>query len=421
MDQKAVFNMTICILGISVFLIHSIDLWLKKGKRNDEKNLLVFFVFTALHFATYLTFVLIKTVYTSDAFIMGFYTTFYIMNNVELIFLFVYAVSYVGPKKKTLKITTIINLVLFVSFVLLDLANLFGHFFFYAENGAYVRAPLMLLSQGYQFVAFVIVFFLAVMSKNLGRTEKVAFVLYCLLPLIAIVLQNLLPGYAIAYLSIIVSIEILFLFANMRKNAALANEERKTKEAEIRLMISQIQPHFIYNTLSSISTLITIDPDQAQTAIDDFAEYLRTNLSFLSDVRGIPFTDELRHTQTYLSLEKMRFAERLTVVLDIQDNEFTVPPLSIQPLVENAVKHGILQKIEGGTVTIKTYKTETAHVVEIHDDGVGFDVDNVQKGGVHIGLQNVSQRIASMNEGKLEIHSKPGEGTTAIVTFRKEG
>lgn len=419
MGNSEIFNLTVCILGIAIFLIHSINLLLKKNKRNDEKNLLAFFTFTAFHFATYLAFTLIKPHYTSNSFIMGFYTGFYIMNNLELLFLFAYARSYIKAKKNTIKVLTIINIVLIAIFIALDIGNLFGHYFFYADAGKYQRAGTMILSQGYQFVAFAIVFVLAVFNKKLSKMEKAAFAIYCLVPFAAIIFQDLFPGYALGYLSIVISIEVLFLFTSAKRNALLLEEERKNKEAEIRIMMSQIKPHFIYNALSSISTLINIDPKKAEEALDNFTEYLRANLSALSDTHPIPFSTELKHIETYLALEKVRFGERLNLVYDIQEHDFLIPPLSIQPIVENAVKHGILQKIEGGTVRIKTYSDDVHYVVEIEDNGVGFDLEKIESEG-HVGLKNVSYRIQSMCDGKIAIQSKIGEGTKVIIQFHKE-
>lgn len=424
MDDKAILssaiNATICIVGILLLTIHTFDLLLKKDRRKDENNLLVFIVFTIIHFATYLIFTLIKFSYRSDALIMGFYTTFYIMNNFELIFLFMYTISYISVDKKIIKITTIINFALLAIFVTLDIINIFTHFFFYSEGGVYFRANTMIYSQIYQFIAFAIVFVLTVLNKKLNLTQRIAFLLYCLLPLVAIILQNLLPGYAIAYLSIEISIEILFLFVNVRKNIELANEARRNKEAEIKVMMSQIQPHFIYNTLASISTLIQIEPQKAQDALDNFTEYLRANLSSLSETGLIPFSNELRHIETYLSLEKMRFDERLNITYDIQVKDFLVPPLSIQPLVENAVKHGILKKIEGGTISIRTYDNSDSIAVEIKDDGVGFDVKSVDpKDNTHIGLNNVKYRLSTMCKGEVLVDSEIDKGTKIVVLFYK--
>ena len=420
MDSKTTFNATVCIIGIAFLLIHTVDLLLKKDKRKDEKSLLVFIVFTIIHFATYLTFTFVKINYTSNPLIISFYTTFFIMNNIEVLLLINYTLSYVPLKRQTKSIVTYLNLAVVLIFIVLDIVNIFNQMFFYAVDGHYTRSKMMFFSQGYQFVAFAMVFALTVFSKKIKYTEKIAFAVYCLLPLVAIVVQNLLPGYAIAYLSIIIAIEILFLFVNVKKNFALINEAKKTKEAEVKLMVSQIQPHFIYNTLSSISTLIKIDPEKAQKGLDEFTEYLRANLSSISETGLTSFENELRHIETYLSLEKMRFDERLNVVLDIKVSDFPVPPLSIQPLVENAVKHGILKKIEGGTLTLRTYEEDDAFIVEVKDDGVGFDVnDPSYKGKEHVGLNNVKYRLSTMCRGELTINSVVDKGTTMVVKFYK--
>jgi len=184
-------------------------------------------------------------------------------------------------------------------------------------------------------------------------------------------------------------------------------------------MLSQIQPHFIYNALSSISTLITINPEKAQTALDDFTEYLRHNLSSLTETRLIPFETELKHVKTYVSLEKMRFGDRVNVVYDTKVSDFCVPTLSIQPIVENAIKHGILKKLEGGTVTVKTFETDKNYVVEINDDGVGFNSDKIDfDANEHIGLKNIYFRIKNCG-GTMTVNSETDKGTDVIVTFVK--
>lgn len=418
MDNKSVFNATVCVIGIIFCLIHTINILLKKGRRKDENNLLVFMLFTAFHFAVYLTFTIIKMTYTSNAFIIGFYTSFYVMNNFQVFLLFAYAISYIPLKKKTHNILLAISLALYAIFIALDIANIFNRMFFTAVDGVYTRSKTMIVSQGYQFVTFAMVFCLAVFHKKVTVGEKVSFAVYCVIPLVAIIVQNAFPGYAIAYLSIIVNIQILFLFVNVRKNMKLADEAKRIKDAEVKIMISQIQPHFIYNVLASISTLIKIDPDKAQQGLDHFTDYLRANLSSLSKNGLVNFTDELRHIKTYVSLEKMRFEDRLEVNYDIQVKDFMVPALSVQPIVENAIKHGILKKIEGGTLTFKTYEDNDAYVVVVSDDGVGFDIDAV-KGDDHFGLNNIKYRISSMCKGNVKVESELGKGTTVTVFFYK--
>lgn len=418
MDYKTVFNATVCVVGILFLIIHAVNISLKKNKRRDDLIFLGFILLTGVLFALYFAYTLITLYYKNDGLVMTAQTIFYIMNNLEFVLFFGYAIAYIGPKKNVVDISRIFNCILFSIFIFLDFINLFTNIFFYAEDGAYVRSKTFFLAQGYQFAVFVFVLILALRSPKLSKVEKIAFLAYCSCPAVAIILQDLFPGYAIGYLSIIFSIEILFLFVNVRKDMDLVMQERKNKEAEVKIMMSQIQPHFIYNVLASISTLIKIDTDKAQEGLDAFTEYLRTNLSTLTDIGLITFNDELKHIETYLELEKMRFDDRLNIVYDIKNRDFLVPSLSLQPIVENAVKHGILKKIEGGTVTIKTYEDEEAYIVEISDDGVGFDPNNIE-GKNHYGLKNVQYRISSMCKGEMEINSKIDEGTTVIVKFLK--
>lgn len=421
MDNKSIFNLTVCLIGVAILLIHVTDLILKKNKRKDELALIVFLSFTAIHFATYSIFTFIKVNHTSDALIMGFYTTFFIFNNIQLLLFYSYVRLYIDVSLKIKRITTIINLAIFAIFVILDIVNIFTRMFFTSIDGVYTRTKYMFFAQGYQFVAFAIVFLLTIFNQKLNRQEKTALSLYCFIPLVSIIVQNLLPGYAIAYLALIIAIEILFLFVSVKRNFIVIEEEKRNKEAEIKIMMSQIQPHFFYNSLASISTLIEIDPNKAQKALDDFTEYIRHNFSALTQTNLVPFDNELKHIKTYVNLEKVRFNERLKVNYDIKVNNFYLPPLSIQPLVENAIKHGILKRIDGGTLTLKTYENDKAYIVEIIDDGVGFDINNIDfKGNKHIGLNNIYHRIHTMTKGDVKISSEINKGTTVTVYFYKD-
>ena len=165
METNVVFNITVCIIGIAIFLVHTVDLLLKKNKRQDEKNLLIFIVFTIIHFATYLTFTFIKISGSNDTLIISFYTTFYVMNNIESLLLFVYTLTYITVKNKTKDIIFIVNFILFAIFIILDVVNVFNHMFFYALDGVYKRTSFMFFSQGYQLVTFSLVFFITVFNK----------------------------------------------------------------------------------------------------------------------------------------------------------------------------------------------------------------------------------------------------------------
>ena len=224
------------------------------------------------------------------------------------------------------------------------------------------------------------------------------------------------------YLTISITVVTVLSYMWFHQRFVREYEKNFIEEQRMRLVLSQIQPHFIYNSLSSISTLIPLDPDKAQAALDDFTEYLRMNLSSLTEVRCVAFEDELKHIKTYVSLEKMRFGDRLKVVYDVNTKHFMLPPLTIQPIVENAIKHGILKKLEGGTLSVKTYETDKTYVVEIADDGVGFNMADVDfDANKHFGLMNIQYRLAKMCGADLAFKSEAGAGTTVTITFRKEG
>ena len=131
---------------------------------------------------------------------------------------------------------------------------------------------------------------------------------------------------------------------------------------------------------------------------------------------------ELEHVKNYLRLEKQRFRERLHVVYDIQVEDFSIPPLCVQPIAENAVRHGTMRREEGGTVTIRSEETKTAYVITITDDGIGFDENapQVDDDETHVGIANVKSRLQMMTNGTLSIKSVKNKGTTVMITIFKE-
>ena len=196
--------------------------------------------------------------------------------------------------------------------------------------------------------------------------------------------------------------------------------EKELEDSRIAITLSQLQPHFIYNVLNSIYHLCARDPKLAQEAVDKFSDYLRNNMKSIEQKEPIPFEEEYQHIQTYLSLEKIRF-RTLEIIYDIDIVNFMLPPLTVQPLVENAVKHGVTKKRGGGSVTISTRETENAYLVMVIDTGVGFDPERYSEDGkVHIGIRNVRERLQNMVSGTLSITSSPGHGTTAVITIPKK-
>ena len=192
------------------------------------------------------------------------------------------------------------------------------------------------------------------------------------------------------------------------------------QENRIAIMISQIQPHFIYNTLGTIQQLCKEDPAQAARLVQNFSIYLRGNFSELDNTMPIRFTKELEHIRCYTEIELIRFPD-MTVQYDIQTEDFLLPALTVQPLVENAIKHGLMGLEEGGTVVISAHEEQTRYCVCVSDDGVGFDVAGLTDSKKHIGLRNVRERLQAMCGGSLTIESQPGKGTRVLIQIPKEG
>lgn len=203
-------------------------------------------------------------------------------------------------------------------------------------------------------------------------------------------------------------------------NTARLNRKlsRELQNSEVQLMMSQIQPHFIYNTLGAIRALIKISPDDAYKMVYDFSNYLRGNIDAIGSKKTILFSEELRHVKSYVDIEEVRFKDQLKVVFDIREENFYIPPLSVQALVENAIKHGIRKKTGGGCVWIRSYEKDENYVVEVEDNGVGFDVTK-KKNEKSTGLKNVAFRLEKMAKGKCELHSECGVGTKVTLLFPK--
>ena len=195
--------------------------------------------------------------------------------------------------------------------------------------------------------------------------------------------------------------------------------EAELKESRVAIMLSQIQPHFIYNTLGTIERMCLKDPQKANELVRNFSLYLRGNFSELDSVTPIRFTEELKHVEYYANIEKVRFPD-MNIEYEVEATDFVLPALSIQPLVENAIKHGLMRLETGGTVVIRSYETPTHFCVEVKDDGVGFDTSLPIDEKKHVGLRNIRGRLHAMVGGELILESQPGVGTKAVVMIPKE-
>ncbi|MCL2443740.1 MAG: histidine kinase [Treponema sp.] len=192
-------------------------------------------------------------------------------------------------------------------------------------------------------------------------------------------------------------------------------QKREVQQNLIAIMLSQMQPHLLYNSLTVIKQLCKTDPETAGETVDEFASYLRGNLDSLTQAELIPFERELHHVQTYLALEKKRFGKMLNIIYEINFEKFMLPTLILQPIVENAVNYGIIQNENGGTIKIKTEKVKKSVVITVTDNGGGFKtMTKSHNDRTHTGIENVRSRLKAMCGGTLEIQSYPLDSSNPI-------
>ncbi len=220
----------------------------------------------------------------------------------------------------------------------------------------------------------------------------------------------------LSFLTMAIVISCLFYYIWLHLQFVREHEDDLKAKQRIQIMRTQIQPHFLYNTIATFKALCRKNPEQAAEVADKFGAYLRQNLNSLDMPGRIPFEKELQLTKLYAEIEMVRF-DNIRVEYDIQDSDFTLPPLTLQPMVENAIRHGVRIR-KDGMVRVLTQKTASGHTIIIRDNGKGFDPHDAEiEEGQHLGIRNVRERIESMCGGTLTIESTEGAGTVVTITI----
>ena len=320
-------------------------------------------------------------------------------------------------KRNEQRIIRVTWIIAAVYIFLLIVSQFTGWIYSIDSSNGYHMGPLYWTVYMVHMLFYLILLVIVLLHRKLFNTQSiVAYLAYIILPFAALAINFVIVELMLAHVSMALAILIIFVNIHVQRERLMREQKIKMQNQQIAIMLSQIQPHFLYNSLVVIEQLCDVDPKMAAGTVVEFSEYLRANLDSLSLNEPIPFQKELHHVENYLSIEKKRFGEKLNIVYDIRFEEFMLPALTLQPIVENAVRYGITRKTGGGTVTIKAEETENGAFVTVIDDGVGFDPWQKKfDGRSHIGIENVRNRLAAMCDGVLEIQSKPGVGTTAII------
>ncbi len=226
--------------------------------------------------------------------------------------------------------------------------------------------------------------------------------------------------YATTYFCITLPLKV---WNNTRNEAKLEEQQRLLMQARLDALSSQINPHFLFNTLNSISSLIRVNPEKARTMVVRLARVMRRRLR--AQEHFAPLRDELDFIEDYLSIETVRFGDKLRVIKDVDPGtlDALVPSMLLQPLVENSIKHGISGKVDGGAITLRTRRQNGRLWIEVEDDGVGIpeaELAAIQNGLVPdgaqnrgIGVKNVRERLKVLysHDYRMLIESRAGKGT----------
>ncbi|MBR1559782.1 MAG: histidine kinase [Clostridia bacterium] len=301
-----------------------------------------------------------------------------------------------------------------IYFCLLEIAQFTRWIYYFDADNHYFRGPwyplLLVPAVGIMAIDLVSLFH---KRDKLTKKQFAAFAICFFLPMLSMLVQMFF--YGIYFVCVGAAISGLFLFAFLLSDQIerYMDQQKEISRQQASIMMLQMRPHFICNTLTGIYYLCEEDPEEARQVTLDFTNYLRKNFTAIAKEDTIPFEEELEHTRAYLNVEKVRFEDRLIVEMDTPCTDFRLPPLTLQPLVENAVKYGASPKGGPLLLSIRTRKRPDGCEIVVEDSGPGFQP--VKSDDPHIALDNIRERLSMMCSGTLEISSSNEYGTTVTV------
>lgn len=311
--------------------------------------------------------------------------------------------------------------------ILAETMNMMHGFYYYIdENGIYIRNRIGSFLGYIPFVYILGSAGILILKKQMELKKKCIYLSYILVPFVISAWYMITEYPPTFFVSAFISVILIYsnIYVDLGQENVKYELENAHKETELALQrnkqtLSQIRPHFIFNALGSIEELCVVDAKKAESAVHYFAKYLRANMDALGEKDMVTFGTELEHIHNYIWLEKMRFEDELEYLEDIQVADFLIPTLSIQPLVENAVKHGMMGKEEGTLhVKIRTYQKDNSYVIEVSDDGCGFDASQKKDDGrSHIGMSYAKTSIENRLGGTITIDSVIGNGTMVSIVI----
>ena len=305
-----------------------------------------------------------------------------------------------------------------IYFILLGLAQCTTFLYYVTPDNEFIRGswhPLLVAP-----LAAIMLLNLAGVIRRRNRLPDKYYVAF-LIHLLPMTVATLI--HAVIYVPLLVVFGLSFSMLSMfgiilcDQIEQYMRQQREIAHQRASIMVLQMRPHFIFNTMMSIYYLCEQDSKKAQQVTLDFTSYLRKNFSAIASENTIPFANELEHTRAYLAVEQVQFEDGLFVEYDTPHTRFRVPPLTLQPIVENAVKHGMDPDSAPLRICIRTRETDAGHVITVEDNGPGFAQTNMDESEPHIALANIQQRLEIMCGGTLTVMPREGGGTVVKITL----
>ena len=303
-----------------------------------------------------------------------------------------------------------------IYFILLGVAQCTTFLYYVTPDNQFIRGPWHPLLTA-PIIAIMLLNLAGVIQRRNRLSNKyyVAFLIHLLPMTVATLIHSVIFVPLLVVVGQIFSMLSMFgiiLFDQIEQHI---RQQREIAHQRASIMVLQMRPHFIFNTMMSIYYLCAQDSKKAQQVTLDFTSYLRKNFTAIASENTIPFANELEHTRAYLAVEQVQFEDSLFVEYDTPHTRFRVPPLTLQPIVENAVKHGMDPDSAPLRICIRTRETDAGHEITVEDNGPGFAQANTDDSEPHIALANIQQRLEIMCGGKLTVMPHEGGGTVVKV------
>lgn len=341
--------------------------------------------------------------------LLAYVTTYYLVNRCRI------------PYATRFKRTQMLIIDIHILMVLISQFN--GMYYYVDQNNFYHHGHLYPLA--YAGTLLIIIMDEAILIKyrdRLSHKEVIALSFFLLAPLASIIIQMFFPGiYFLAFTSVVAGI-VMYIFILIDQQDRYNQQKVENAQIKASLLLGQMQPHFIFNSLMSIQDLCYSDPKMAARSIEDFAVYLRKNMETIAKQEMVSFDKELEFINEYIKLEKADKDRVFEVEYDLKVRNFLIPTLTLQPIVENAINHGALSRHDHqGKVIISSEELHDRIIVRVRDNGilsVSKTSDQIRHWG--IALENIRKRIDYYCNGEVNLVSDEN-GTTVDIIIPKEG